>query len=91
LFLYQTFIRIFSLVYDYCSKSNNGSTNSYPNKSQTKNQDNNSQNGANIVGEELYMNIKNYLTDYLHKICQVRSIYTSWNISKSVTLILEWY
>jgi hypothetical protein len=38
------------------------------------NRQNNEKDGANIVGAEIYANLKNHLKSYLIKICEVRSL-----------------
>jgi hypothetical protein len=61
-----------SLIYDYCTNSHLQPTRSPANTLIQGNHNGpNHQHVANILGEELYLNIKNYLTNYLEKICQV--------------------
>jgi hypothetical protein len=79
-FLHKIFIDIFSLIYNYCTNTNHLSTNIDSNQLKKKKQSSNNQYEANILGEELYTKIKNYLTDYLEKICQVKFRLISCNI-----------
>ena len=63
---------IFRLVYNYCT------TRDYltPINTLTKGVNGKSnQSNAQIVGEELYSNLKKFLTDYLENICQVEFCY----------------
>jgi hypothetical protein len=65
---------IFSHVYDYCISN---PTQSKTSITTTKGHigglnRGNAQDGANIVGGELYNKLKNYLKEYLEDICQVR-------------------
>ena len=69
LFPYEIFRNIFRLVYNYCANTNNLSNHGRSNKIQKVT---NAVEDGQIVGKDLYMNIKNYLTNYLNKICQVK-------------------
>ncbi len=72
----------FSLVYNYCSNikflSNRTTSNTHI---QGNNHSMNDKYAGQIVGEELYMNIKTYLTTHLETIFQVRSIHIRFLIN----------
>ncbi len=64
---------IYSHVYDYCiSNPGQPKTTSISNTKGGLNRGN-AQDGANIVGGELYNKLKNYLKTYLDDICQVNN------------------
>jgi len=67
---------IFSHVYDYCiSNPTQSKTTIAPTKGHIGGLNRgNAQDGANIVGGELYNKLKNYLKEYLEDICQVRML-----------------
>jgi len=77
-FSHQIFLHIFSLVHNYCTNVNYQFISTPPITQQKQIKGNNNRTnlelGGNIVGEELYMNIKKYLINYLEKICQVTFI-----------------
>jgi hypothetical protein len=78
LFSHKIFLHTFSLVHDYCTSVNYQFISTPPITQQKQIKGNNNRTNceleANIVGKELYMNIKKYLIDYLEKICQVTFI-----------------
>jgi hypothetical protein len=80
----HNFIRYFSLfyyrnisyrhVYNYCTNTQSqGFTAKATPKVGANNRNAAVQDGANIVGGELYTKLKNHLKVYLEKICEVRS------------------
>jgi hypothetical protein len=66
----RIFFVFFSHVYDYCISNPSQPKASTPNTKGGLHRAN-GQDGANIVGGELYNKLKNYLRDYLEDICQV--------------------
>jgi hypothetical protein len=67
-----------SQVYDFCTNTKAQPTTSRvamkpTTKTSGNNRQTNVQDGANIVGGELYAKLKNHLKCYLEKICEVRS------------------
>ncbi len=91
---------IFSHVYDYCiSNPTQSKTSIAPAKGHIGGLNKgNAQDGANIVGGELYNKLKNYLKEYLEDICQVRQYefirerknvffyVAQWSVRNSLTL-----
>lgn len=75
----------FRYVYDYCTSTSaqSGSTRTTgkPVARNSGNRSSAAQDGANIIGEELYNNLKTYLKNYLANICEVNRLIRSFNFS----------
>jgi len=75
-FFYSIIGTFFSCVYVYCTETKQQGLPKVPvrrvPKTGANNRQNNVQDGANIVGGELYTKLKNHFKAYLEKICEVR-------------------
>jgi hypothetical protein len=63
---------IFSHVYNYCTSNSTQTKSTSISHTRGGLSRSSTQDGANIVGGELYNKLKNYLKVYLEEICQVR-------------------
>jgi hypothetical protein len=78
-----------SQVYDFCTNTKGQPTASKVStkpapKTSGNNRQTSVQDGANIVGGELYTKLKNHLKSYLEKICEVRSLVQEIFIKKDI-------
>ncbi|CAF5159276.1 unnamed protein product [Rotaria sp. Silwood1] len=64
---------LYALIYNYCTNTQPQSSGSkIPRRAAQNNRENNLHNEDNVVGEELYTKLKNYLETYLKEIFEVR-------------------
>ncbi|CAF0783301.1 unnamed protein product [Adineta steineri] len=64
------YMELYTHVYDYCTNTHAQSFQKAPPRTGGNNRQNNVQDGANIVGGELYTKLRNHLKAYLEKICE---------------------